>query len=200
MYFLLQQHKNDFNKNENAERSKKATQIVLVCDRGLIMGSPLMDNPLHRVASLLNSVALGTCSSSPLCKKLLPMRKIDDFDSSASFKLLKPLDSLISPSLDTFLLTHMKGNLPIKLLNIVAHWPALEKWNFDYLIEIAGARTVPIEIGSRYTDNDWSQVLLTLRDYITTYIVHKDKDSPIGYLAQHQLFDQIPELKRYFYS
>ena len=61
-----------------------------------------------------------------------------------------------------------------------------------------GPRTVPVELGSRYTDDSWSQRLMTLHEFITEYIespsVMDSADSPIGYLAQHQLFDQVRTL------
>ena len=31
-------------------------------------------------------------------------------------------------------------------------------WCVDYLRHVAGARTVPVELGARYTDHDWGQV------------------------------------------
>ncbi|KAF9929243.1 Lysine-specific demethylase 8 [Modicella reniformis] len=70
---------------------------------------------------------------------------------------------------------------------------------------------VPIEIGSKYTDEQWTQKLVTMREFIEQYIIlslHKDdkegdhdengqdQQGPIGYLAQHDLFDQIPRLRR----
>ena len=39
-----------------------------------------------------------------------------------------------------------------------------------YLKRVAGARTVPIELGSRYTDEGWSQGLMTLSQFIEGHI------------------------------
>ncbi|XP_037670309.1 bifunctional peptidase and arginyl-hydroxylase JMJD5 isoform X7 [Choloepus didactylus] len=80
-----------------------------------------------------------------------------------------------------------------------AQGPTLEQPNpkvsgLEYIQEIAGCRTVPVEIGSRYTDEEWSQTLMTVNEFISKYIINEPKD--VGYLAQHQLFDQIPELKQ----
>lgn len=50
-------------------------------------------------------------------------------------------------------------------------------------------------MGSRYTDEEWSQTLLTVNEFVDRYILNKDGVKASGYLAQHQLFDQIPELK-----
>lgn len=48
---------------------------------------------------------------------------------------------------------------------------------------------VPIEIGSRYTDEDWTQQLSTFSEFLQKYIL--TKNDKVGYLAQHQLFDQV---------
>ena len=41
--------------------------------------------------------------------------------------------------------------------------------SFDYLIQLAGDRTVPIELGSRYSDDDWTQKLMTITDFVQQY-------------------------------
>lgn len=43
-------------------------------------------------------------------------------------------------------------------------------YSLDYIREIAGCRTVPVEVGSRYTDEDWSQTLMTVSEFIHKYI------------------------------
>ncbi|KAG7223150.1 hypothetical protein INR49_015758 [Caranx melampygus] len=67
--------------------------------------------------------------------------------------------------------------------------------SIEYLRSVAGCRTVPVEVGSRYTDEEWSQTLLTVNEFIDRYILNEGGVNSLGYLAQHQLFDQIPELK-----
>ncbi|ETE66792.1 Lysine-specific demethylase 8, partial [Ophiophagus hannah] len=62
----------------------------------------------------------------------------------------------------------------------------------DYLLQLAGNRTVPVELGARYTDQDWSQKLMTVAEFVGRFV---KQENPNGYLAQHQLFEQIPELK-----
>lgn len=72
----------------------------------------------------------------------------------------------------------------------MSHWPALSRWgDLDYLVAVAGGRTVPVELGRSYAQEDWSQRLMTVRDFVTRYITSPGTD--IGYLAQHQLFDQV---------
>lgn len=70
------------------------------------------------------------------------------------------------------------------------HWNALHLWqDIDYLNKIAGSRTVPIEIGSRYTEEDWSQDLIIFSEFLQSHIIKNTQK--VGYLAQHQLFDQV---------
>ncbi|XP_018023292.2 uncharacterized protein LOC108679204 [Hyalella azteca] len=96
------------------------------------------------------------------------------------------------PAVTDFFMDHIMKLEPVKLLGVLDHWPALHKWNLGYLRNLAGGRTVPIEVGARYTDNDWAQELITLDQYISRYVAQTT--GPPGYLAQHQLLDQIPEL------
>lgn len=73
------------------------------------------------------------------------------------------------------------------------HWPAMTKWlDINYLITIAGNRTVPVELGSHYVDENWSQKLMTLKDFIRNHFLCDTPSSEnLGYLAQHNLFDQV---------
>jgi lysine-specific demethylase 8 len=94
---------------------------------------------------------------------------------------------------------------PIVLDALVKHWPAVTKWRDGaYLDEIVGDRTVPVELGKTYVDDAWSQKLMTMREFMDAYVDGDDDESTrrasggadVGYLAQHELFEQCPELKR----
>nr|XP_041575106.1 bifunctional peptidase and arginyl-hydroxylase JMJD5 isoform X2 [Taeniopygia guttata] len=81
---------------------------------------------------------------------------------------------------------------PCSLPIITAMESEFQSQDVDYFCQVAGCRTVPVELGARYTDEEWSQQLMTVSDFISQYIMDENN---VGYLAQHQLFDQIPELK-----
>lgn len=168
-----------------------AADVVRACDRGLLMGAPLISNPLHSAAASLNTYArqLGRDTADNTGEESLPICQND------MVPVTRPLSSIRCPPLDRFLLHYMGGGVPVKLLGVVDHWPALKLWNIAYLRQVAGARTVPVELGARYTDLTWSQMLITLDEYLTTYVTHPRKDNPTGYLAQHQLLDQVPQLQ-----
>ena len=99
---------------------------------------------------------------------------------------------------------HLETGLPLVIQETLVHWPALHErpWkNPEYLIQrtFGGRRLVPVEIGRKYTDDGWSQRILTFKTFRDEYLMHPDSDSSenanIGYLAQHDLLRQIPLLR-----
>lgn len=78
---------------------------------------------------------------------------------------------------------------------------------------LGGRRLVPVEIGKSYTDEAWGQRIITFQSFMSTYMLsaqtsnqntspeHDEKGeetpraSQTGYLAQHDLFAQIPSLR-----
>ncbi|XP_076000225.1 lysine-specific demethylase 8 isoform X2 [Genypterus blacodes] len=172
-------------------------QAVRTCDMALLMGAAIMDNVLQVLVKLLQSEIKD------------PAKGEDEAECTAAKKLkLEPsqvpviadnvsVPRVTCPSLESFRTNHLLPLRPVILEGITAHWPALSQrpWSIEYLRSVAGCRTVPVEVGSRYTDEEWSQTLLTVGEFIDRYILSKDGGKSLGYLAQHQLFDQIPELK-----
>ncbi|PSN42183.1 Lysine-specific demethylase 8 [Blattella germanica] len=106
--------------------------------------------------------------------------------------------SLEKPSLEKFRTNHFIPRVPVKLTGCMTHWPALEKWkNMNYLKKVAGARTVPVELGAHYVDPEWSQKLMTISEFIETHVLQESGDNnTVGYLAQHPLFEQVIGEKR----
>ncbi|PNX77336.1 lysine-specific demethylase 8-like protein [Trifolium pratense] len=50
-------------------------------------------------------------------------------------------------SLEKFLKDHYLSGTPVIISDCMAHWPAKKNWNnIDYLLRVAGDRTVPVEI------------------------------------------------------
>lgn len=99
-------------------------------------------------------------------------------------------------NIEEFYLKYLKNKetKPCIIRGLVNKWPAFEKWkNLTYFKKYSH-RTVPIELGKNYLSNEWSQALMTISDFIENYI--NNPNEKIGYLAQHTLFDQVPELKK----
>lgn len=163
--------------------------VVRACDRGLLMGAVVGRSPLHSAAATLNPFARTGASCAPVEAEEAPITQED------AASVTRPLASASCPALDRFLLKHMEGALPVKLLGVAQQWPALQRWGLPYFRRVAGARIVPVEVGARYTDSDWYQRLMTLDEYFTTYVTERSEEGRLtGYLAQHHLLDQIPEL------
>ncbi len=63
---------------------------------------------------------------------------------------------------------------PIIIPGAIAQWQALTKWqdpNYFLSHTLGGRRVVPIEVGKMYTDENWSQKLLTFHEFLTTYLL-----------------------------
>ncbi|XP_071089801.1 lysine-specific demethylase 8-like [Haliotis cracherodii] len=168
--------------------------IMRSCDMGLLMGAPILDNILARMSSLIQTI-------------FNPPRKRQCGDAVSEAKRLKVADVRIDgdksvsrcscPSLQKFKESYMDKHQAVIVTDAIDFWPALSsrKWDLDYIKQKAGYRTVPIELGSKYTEESWSQSLMTITEFIERYIENPAQVTK-GYLAQHQLFDQIPELQK----
>ncbi|XP_075021732.1 bifunctional peptidase and arginyl-hydroxylase JMJD5 isoform X1 [Calonectris borealis] len=163
---------------------------VRLCDMGLLMGASVLDNVLARLVRVLQAhlprgkrraAAEGSAKRIRIGPPPAPVVQPED-----------ALPHLHCPSLEHFRDNYLIPQKPVVLEGIIDHWPCMKKWSVDYFCQVAGCRTVPVELGTRYTDEEWSQKLMTVSDFINQYIVNENS---VGYLAQHQLFDQIPELK-----
>ena len=92
------------------------------------------------------------------------------------------------------------GPAPIIIKGAIDHWPALDNraWSDpEYLMAktIGGRRLVPIETGKSYVDALFGQKIVKFKDFLDQYILHPESSTEPGYLAQHELFSQIPSLR-----
>src|SRR5215469_523875 len=70
------------------------------------------------------------------------------------------------------------GPLPFIITHAIDDWPAFHNnpWrNPRYLLSktLGGRRLVPIEIGQSYTDSDWSQKIITMKEFMMTYMLQR---------------------------
>lgn len=115
-------------------------------------------------------------------------------------RIQHPIPRIHMPTMDDFQ-NHINGPLggtPLIITGAMDHWPALERWKDPKMIcQIAGPdRLVPIEIGSQYTDEQWTQKFVTMKDFVEQFVEDGNAKGQVGYLAQHNVFDQIPRLRR----
>lgn len=90
---------------------------------------------------------------------------------------------------------------PFILRGYLADWPALNEhpWDsLDYLRSVAGpGRVVPVEVGSDYRNDDWSQTMMPWDVFLDSLKPMTSNDPrQTLYLAQHSLFKQFPALQR----
>ncbi|XP_053936751.1 bifunctional peptidase and arginyl-hydroxylase JMJD5 isoform X1 [Cuculus canorus] len=162
---------------------RPAAPALRLCDLGLLLGRDVLGGALRRLAGVLRHRHCPRRPGRRVHRDPIPVPVVLPADE---------VPHLHCPSLENFRDNYLIPQRPVVLEGIMDHWPCMKKWSVDYICEVAGCRTVPVELGSRYTDEDWSQQLMTVGDFIDRYIIG---ENGVGYLAQHQLFDQIPELK-----
>nr|SVE85566.1 EOG090X0844 [Daphnia pulicaria] len=165
---------------------------ITACDMGLIMGEPILDGLLSSIASNINEKLWKSSQTKSTFKETDKEEVGKECYPQLNQKDL--IETVQLPSIETFLLDIMNKK-PVVITGAMDFWPAMEerRWSVNYLRKVAGYRTVPIEIGSKYTDDAWSQSLTTINEFIDDYILKPNKAA--GYLAQYQLFQQIPQLK-----
>ncbi|VDM22157.1 unnamed protein product [Wuchereria bancrofti] len=141
---------------------RQIEEALFACDMGLIMGRDVDGFALSNFAHHLHS---------SLSEPTTPV-------SLKTQKLLQPppplpnsiyVDVCELPSFEE-MLKIIRNKKPVVIKGLVNQWPAFRKWNFSYFNELIGHRTVPIEIGNSYADNDWQQVLMTFRTFIQKFI------------------------------
>ncbi|KAJ7566847.1 hypothetical protein O6H91_02G121000 [Diphasiastrum complanatum] len=98
------------------------------------------------------------------------------------------------PSLEEFLCCYLLPGIPVILTNAISHWSALRKWkNVDYLQDVAGDRTVPVEVGKHYLMPEWKQELVPFSELLKHIYEAQGSSTTCTYLAQHPLFEQLKE-------
>ncbi|OAP59279.1 hypothetical protein AYL99_06577 [Fonsecaea erecta] len=193
-------------------------EVVSILDMALIMAGGLgREQLIHDILAKLKAANVsdekdeersrkrrrvdGKSGSGEIPDDLLPAE-------SVSIPTIKfPVLQMDRPSLTKFSQHIQQIREPVVLTNTINHWPALEKWHrtsFWLDATIGGRRLVPIEVGRSYTDDDWSQKIMPFREFLSLYLLQSSDDgssrSPrnndqTGYLAQHDLFKQIPALR-----
>lgn len=178
--------------------SKTIEDCIYDIDYGLLLGCPL-DDP-H--SDILNKYLTELRQFISVETTVYPGNRLQSFENTAVRSDVEYKTSTISilncPSIEVFRTKHFSKRKPAILCKCMAQWSALTKWSQPtYIIGVAGERTVPIEIGSHYTNDDWAQDLVKLKDFIRRQFVDgPSSNQRIEYLAQHNLFDQIPQLRQ----
>lgn len=185
------------------------TNALHCIDTGLIMSPDLCNKLLAKSATLLHEILIilldnldNTDNFSILIEwrnlihqannyrlfafpspPLNPLYKIDEIQSE-EFSLLE------------FENEYLRKNIPFIIRKYTSHWPCMamdeRRWNFPYLLRRMAFRAVPVELGSKYTDDNWSQKIISVKEFVEKFIFNRSNG--IGYMAQYNLFDSIIEL------
>jgi len=172
--------------------------VIRSCDMGLLMGAPLLNNILARLAAKLQQLDPADDRSSISVSDLCSGDAAVDQNYDAILRGSK-VATEVCPSLEHFNNVYVATGTPVILRNCIEHWPAMShnRWSPQYVQMVAGCRLVPVELGSKYTDQGWSQKLMTVDEFFQKYILNVGRElgGEVAYLAQHQLFNQVPRLR-----
>ncbi len=112
---------------------------------------------------------------------------------------LSPVDIVQDISPDEFHEKYVKTGRPVVLKNYAKHWPATQKWSFQYLREMAGNQMVKLH--GAWQDNDPTVIEMKpvkemrFSEYLDMLENNKYSDLRIFLF---NLFKEVPELKNDF--
>ena len=164
--------------------SDTALECIQVLDMALLMtGCPRSRSLVFKIIQSLHS-----------SMKISLISRVDPIVPKDAPKILYSVMSLYQPSASEFE-EYLISQTPIIIKGMTDSWPCLSsrEWNdLNYFSKMAGHRTVPVEIGLKYTDDDWTQKLMPFHQVL------QDITSPNSktYLAQFDLLEHVPELRK----
>lgn len=171
-------------------------ECLKTCDIALIMSPDTQDKFLSSLAQMIHDLIPKT--DNQLNNKDLTSIPRPEIALSSQIESRSSIDVMF------FLYEFLRPGKPLFIPKLVSEWPAVNphsgrKWTLSRLKNLAGHRTVPVEIGSRYTDEKWSQSFMTIGDFIDKHINKMNVIEPeTAYIAQVNLFDVIPALRSDF--
>lgn len=187
MMQLTQRFSNSKRRCLQAETDDLLDQIVEALDMGITMsGQPARKELFRQAFDALQSIPRTTT-----------------LQTTPEFFSIEPPKSLttgshvkqVRPNFEEFNVHIHKHKSPLLIDGALDTWPAMQKWSRPaYLLHLTldGRRLVPVEIGSTYTDDNWTQRIMPFREYMHNHILASRAEK--GYLAQHDLLSQIPSL------
>ncbi|XP_050091623.1 bifunctional peptidase and arginyl-hydroxylase JMJD5 [Anopheles aquasalis] len=176
---------------------------IYLADLGLMLGSSVASTTTNSPSDLLTeSASILSTNLSQFNAQEPPLKRIKIEECETATKdsgISCDVPVLECPSLDYFGKNCYGPQQPALLRKIMNDWPAMNRWHdLNYLLRVAGERTVPVETGSQYSNDDWSQKLMKFGEFLMQSVAtdRNQANDPVSYLAQHDLFDQIPALRR----
>ncbi|SLM39826.1 JmjC domain [Lasallia pustulata] len=177
------------------------TDVVKLLDMALIMtGAPLREPMIEQ---LIQALQTQPAPARPPKRRKVAVEEEARFPVSAvasAPEIHFPIPRRPALSLSAFE-KHLQTPTPLVIQDALAHWPALHErpWKSPaYLTAqtFGGRRLIPVEIGRSYTDEGWGQSIITFEEFMRRYLLGESPPGKTGYLAQHDLFAQIPALRK----
>lgn len=195
------------------------SKVIHTLDKALIMtGAPFREFVMESLMSTLQQTKLPSEDDHeddddddddeekedlPTPKRRRLAQPLFPLDMIAAPQIMHPIPRIDAPSFDAMEHHIRKVRTPLVITGAVDHWPAMSArpWSSrDYWFErtFGGRRLVPVEIGRSYTDEEWGQKIMEFREFVDNYIWAENGAQPTqtGYMAQHDLLTQIPELRK----
>ncbi|KAF5495448.1 Lysine-specific demethylase 8 [Colletotrichum fructicola] len=182
--------------SDDAAEEELLDELVGVLDKALILaggaGRRRGRRVIERLLSYLDAPVQGAAASLP-----------ETFPTERVFTppVTRPIEVAEGMSMAGFQrYLDSAGDLgpePLVLKGLLTEWPALSGRPWDspaYLMSrtCGGRRLVPVEVGRSYVDEGWTQELIPFKELLGRIAGEKGKTT---YLAQHELFTQLPHLQ-----
>jgi hypothetical protein len=168
------------------DRLGRYDSMVEVVDMALIMAGGRDQKPIRQLLKWIEAATTPTKVDVPEKFLIVP----------PSLKLSHPISRVQAPSQQWFQ-KHMNDvHSPVIITGALTHWKALQEWSSpNYFVSktLNGNRIVPIELGESYVSDAWTQKLVSFKTFLCQHVLRDT--TPKGYLAQHNLFTQIPDLR-----
>ena len=110
---------------------------------------------------------------------------------------LKSIDRVCGLSKKDFLQQYFKPQKPVILEDAITNWPAYERWNFDYIREVAGNKTVPLYDDRPVDHKDGfnePHATMNMADYIDLL----EREPTKFRIFLWNLLKEVPELQKDF--
>ncbi|KYQ93674.1 transcription factor jumonji [Tieghemostelium lacteum] len=191
---------------------KKTMELL---DLSFIMGAP--KDIILPMISIVHSQIIQSIESESQLQFPMLNNSIDRTHSSypkLNDKQLIDVIELDKIDYQYFVDNYQSKSKPCIIRGDTSSWVAMDKWrDLNFFVKNYGWRLVPVEIGhnklygsNSEVENDskeWFEKTMKLQEYIEKYMVGSiDKilleSQQVGYLAQHNLIEQFPDLVKDF--
>jgi hypothetical protein len=155
-------------------------ELLKICDNGLLMGCPVLDNILAKIAHHLHilhspdsETAAPNYSLKPLNSELESFINRKSMPSLPGPQFVVPSEEL--PSLELFSTKYFQPEKPVLLKGTIRHWPAMEKWSPEYIVKVHTNSTLLISISPLGLTNNVYFVRLLVQEL---FLLKLDRSIP----------------------